>query len=171
MVRLEGSDCVRFTRLPGGATDPQHGFWCLGGSVIVTCSYEELNALRSGADGLLDPGPSAGAADTPNTTRVALEFLLTRISGDLSLSTLAEQMEAEHAVQVIVGHFRSEMELYVLSAHPAAEASVAAYFDFAHALTVLERIRVAGEEMRILVEVVTGTPADGGTIRTFVFPD
>ena len=35
----------------------------------------------------------------------------------------------------------------------------------------LERIRVAGEEMRLLVEVTTGIAADGGTIRTFVFPD
>ena len=100
-----------------------------------------------------------------------MEILLTRLSGDLSLSTLAEQMEVEHAVQAIVRHLRSEMELYVLSVHPAAEASVAAYFDFAHALSVLGRIRETGEEMRLMVEVMTGTPADGGTIRTFVFPD
>ena len=139
--------------------------------MIVACSYEELNALRSGAEGLLDPGPSGGGVDTPSATRAAVGVLLARLSGDLSLSTLAEQMEVEHAVQAIVGHLRSEMELHVLSAHPAAELSVAAYFDFAHALSVLGRIGEAGEEMRTLVEVMTGTPADGGTIRTFVFPD
>ena len=80
-------------------------------------------------------------------------------------------MEAEQAVRAIVDHLSSGMEQYVPSAHPAAESLVAACFDLAPAVPGLERIRVAGEEMRLLVEVTTGIAADGGTIRTFVFPD
>lgn len=141
------------------------------GNVIVTCSYEELAALRGGAEVMLDAVPDIRVPEAPGPTRTALELLLDRLSGDLSLSTLADQMAVEHVVGAVVAHLRSEMEACVVSGHPAAEASVAAYFDFAHALSVLERVRVVGSQMRQMAEVMTGTPVDGGTIRTLVFPD
>ena len=139
--------------------------------MIVTCSYEELAALRAGAESMLDAAPDTRVPEAPGPTRTALELLLDRLSGDLSLSTLADQMAVEHAVRAVVGHLRSEMELCVVSGHPAAEASVAAYFEFAHALSVLERVRATGRQMRQMAEVMTGSPVDGGTIRTFIFPD
>lgn len=139
--------------------------------MIVTCSYEELAALRAGAEAMLHAPPDTRAPDAPGPTRTALESLLDRLAGDLSLSTLADQMAVEHAVRAVVGHLRAEMEVCVVAGHPAAEASVAAYFEFAHALSVLERVRVAGSQMRQMAEVMTGSPVDGGTIRTFVFPD
>ena len=141
------------------------------GNVIVTCSYEELAALRGGAEAMLGAAPDARAPEAPAPTLTALELLLDRLSGDLSLSTLADQMAVEHAIRAVVGHLRSEMEVCVVSGHPAAEASVAAYLDFAHALSVLERVRIVGRQMRQMAEVMTGTPVDRGTIRTFVFPD
>ena len=141
------------------------------GDVIVACSYEELAALRAGAESMLDAAPDTRAPGAPGPTRTDLELLLDRLSGDLSLSTLADQMAVEHAVRAVVGHLRSEMEVCVVSGHPADEASVAAYFDFAHGLSVLARVRMVGRQMRQMAEVMTGTPVDGGTIRTFVFPD
>ena len=98
--------------------------------MIVTCSYEELAALRAGAEAMLHAPPDTRAPDAPDPTRTALESLLDRLAGDLSLSTLADQMAVEHAVRAVVGHLRSEMEVCVVSGHPAAEASVAAYFEF-----------------------------------------
>ena len=52
------------------------------------------------------------------------------------------------------------MDLHVLATHPAAEQSVTAYFDFAHALSVLGQVRDIGEEMCALIEVMTGAPPD-----------
>jgi hypothetical protein len=73
--------------------------------------------------------------------------------GDLSFVTLAEQEAAERAVR------------------PAGEPAVAAYFDYAHALSVLHRLEAVGREMRALFEVLHGSPADPVDRHTFIFPD
>ena len=139
--------------------------------MILTCNYEELTALQFGARECLEGWPTSGPVAAPSATWVAVESLLGRLTGNLSLSTLGEQMEVERAVHAIVEHLRSEMDLRVLATHPAAEPSVAAYFDFAHALSVLGRVRDIGQEMRVLVEVMSGGPPDEEAIRSFVFPD
>jgi len=138
--------------------------------VILTCNYEELTVLRSGARALLEARPTSGPS-TPSVTRAAIKSLLGRLTGDLSLSTLGEQMEVERAVHAIVEYLRSEMDLHVLATHPVAEPSVAAYFDFAHALSVLGRVRDIGQGMSVLVEVMNGGPQDEEVVRSFVFPD
>ena len=139
--------------------------------MILTCNYEELTVLRCGAQACLEARPTSGSDSTPSAMRVAVESLLVRLTGDLSLSTLGEQMEVERAVHAIVEYLRSEMDLRVLETHPAAEPSVAAYFDFAHALSVLGRVRDIGKGMSVLVEVMNGGPQDEEAIRSFVFPD
>ena len=139
--------------------------------MILTCNYEELNVLRSGAQALLEARPTSGPIAMPSATRAAVKSLLSRLTGDLSLSTLGEQMEVERAVHAIVEYLRSEMDLRVLATHPVAEPSVAAYFDFAHALSVLGRVRDIGQGMSVLVEVMNGGPQDEEAIRSFVFPD
>ena len=139
--------------------------------MILTCNYEELTALQFGARECLEGWSTSGPVAAPSATRVAVESLLGRLTGNLSLSTLGEQMEVERAVHAIVQHLRSEMDLRVLATHAAAEPSVAAYFDFAHALSVLGRVTDIGQEMRVLVEVMNGGPPDEEAIRSFVFPD
>jgi hypothetical protein len=135
-------------------------------SVILTCNYEELSALRSGAGAFLNSGVQASPVAAPSTTRVAVESLLSRLGGTFSLSTLAEVSELELGVRAIVEHLRAEVDLLVLSTHPAAEQSVAAYFEFAHALSVLGRVENVGQEMKAVIEVVTGEPADEETTRS-----
>lgn len=140
--------------------------------MILACNYEEMTALTHGARSFLADGEPEGApVAAPSADRGAVEALLPRLTGDLSVRTLEEHRQVERAVEVLVVHLREEMHTQVLATHAAAEDAVAAYFDFAHALTVLRRIRDLGEEMRALVEVMTGRPPSARGSRSFVFPD
>ena len=87
------------------------------------------------------------------------------------MGTLAEIQAASGAVEVIVQHLRAEMETMVLATHAADEDAVAAYFDYAHALTVSHRLRESAVEMEALVELATGRPVDAELRRSFRFPD
>jgi hypothetical protein len=64
-----------------------------------------------------------------------------------------------------------EMESVVVATHAADEQAVAAYFDFAHCLTVARRLRSMAAEMEALIELVTGHPADPEAVASFRFPD
>ena len=48
---------------------------------------------------------------------------------------------------------------------------MAAYFDFAHALTVENRLQEMASEMEALIELVTGEVLDEAAVRSFRFPD
>jgi hypothetical protein len=139
--------------------------------VILTCNYEELTALRAGADSYLESELPGGMRSASSDTRAAVESLRDRLTPSLSVGTLSEQNALEVAVRAIVEHFRAEMELFVLAGHPAAEQSVAAYFDFAHTLSVLGRLEGIRHEMGVLIEVITGGAPNEEAIKTFVFPD
>lgn len=141
--------------------------------MILACNYEEVTALSHGARALLEEsvGGAGSPVVAPTEAREAVEAILPRLTGDLSFTTLAEQQVAELAVGTIVAHLHEAMEINVVATHPAAEEAVSAYFDFAHALSVLARLRDLGAEMRALLEVMTGRPADYESSRTFHFPD
>lgn len=140
--------------------------------MILACNYEEVTALAHGARSFLQDGErEGGPVAAPSADRGAVEALLPRLTGDLSVRTIQEQGEVERAVQAIVTHLHHEMRSRVVTAHPAAEEAVAAYFDFAHALAVLHRVQEVGDEMKVLVEVMTGRPAGDRASRTFRFPD
>ncbi len=140
--------------------------------MILQCNYEEVSALTHGAHGYLEAGagPEGGVA-APPVERQLIELFLDRLDGDVSVRTIEEQGELERAVDAIVEHLRSEVDLQVTIAHPAAEEAVAAYFDFAHALSVLSRLREIGEEMHAVVELISGSPPSARLAREFVFPD
>jgi hypothetical protein len=89
----------------------------------------------------------------------------------MAFHTLAELQKVTAAVDTVVECLRVEMDSLVISTHPAHEGAVAAYFDFAHALAVLGRLRGAEHEMQAMIEVVTGGPANERSAREFVFPD
>jgi hypothetical protein len=107
----------------------------------------------------------------PPESRARVEALLPRLKGDLSLATLAELRSVQMAVEAIVDHLREEMETQVIGAHPADETAVSAYFAFAHALTVANRVRDLTEEMEAIIELVLGDSPSAESIRTFRFPD
>jgi len=140
--------------------------------VILHCNYEELRALRSGGRSLLEGGADEFSyVLAPPEDRARVEALLPRLDGDVSVATLAELRGVAHAVHAILEYLRAEMDAAVIATHAADELAVAAYFDFAHVLTVLHRLHDLASEMEAMIEVVTGGPVDAETALTFRFPD
>ena len=140
--------------------------------MILHFNYEELRALRSGARTLL--GRELGSSSpvlAPPERRARVEALEDRLAGDLSLNTLEELRNVEVAVAAIVEFLRAEMEATVVATHAAGEEAVAAYFDFAHTLTVARRLEELSDEMTALIELMTGHPPDAESVRTVRFPD
>ncbi len=140
--------------------------------MILYVNYEELTALRSGAHALLqgeDGGECAVLAPTEERARV--EAFMSRLEGDISVSTLDELRTVEKAILAIVECLRVEMDTAVLATHAAHEGAVAAYFDYAHGLTVVRRIDAMASEMAALIELVTGEAPTPETSRSFRFPD
>lgn len=139
--------------------------------MILHCNFEELGALKTGARALLDGGPGAAVpVVAPPEGREELQELLPRLSGDLVIETLAEQQRVAKAVHAIVTYLKEEMDLFVITAHPADESAVASYFFYAHSLAVLARLFEMGQEMEALIEVVTGAPLTDEVAETFFFP-
>jgi hypothetical protein len=140
--------------------------------MILRCNFEELGALKKGAAGLLGHSPGDGSpVVAPPEGWEEVQALLPRLSGDLILETLADQRRDLKAVAAIVARLKEEMDISVLATHPADEAAVSAYFLYAHALAVLNRIAEAGQEMEALIEVLTGAPPTPEAAVTFRFPD
>jgi hypothetical protein len=140
--------------------------------VILYLSYEEVQALRQGARSFLrDEGAGSCAVAAPPTARAEVSALEERLVGDLDVDTLAQQRSLVSALTAIVECLRVEMETAVGETHPAHEGAVAAYFEYAHSLSVLSRLRDIGGEMEAMIELVTGRPADAETAASFHFPD
>jgi hypothetical protein len=140
--------------------------------MILHCNFEEVTALTHGAHSFLERAPGAeSGVIAPSRSRAMVEALLPRLEGDVSIECLQEQRRVQGALEVIVEHLRVEMETQVVATHAADEIAVAAYFDFAHSLSVLGRAREMGEEMVALIELMTGGPASPALARDIKFPD
>lgn len=140
--------------------------------MLLSFNFEEVTALSHGARSFLEDAPATAASVAATTAvREAVERAVVPITGDLTVNTLLEQEELERGVAAVVAHLRSTMDQSVLMHHAAAEEAVAAYFDYAHTLSVLGRIRIMGSEMRALLELITGTEPSRELAGSFVFPD
>lgn len=140
--------------------------------MILHFNFEELTALRAGAQVFLEGEEGAGTRVlAPPEERARVEALLPMLDGDVSLSTLEEVQHVQTAVGAITTRLRAEMEASVVATHAAGERAVAAYFDFAHVFTVAHRLHEMASEMEALIELVTGAPPTSETARSFHFPD
>lgn len=142
--------------------------------MILRVNYEEIQALRVGARVFLAHAggpPHRGGVLAPTESRARVEALTPRLQGDLSLGTLEELRKVQTGVAAIVESLRVELESAVVATHPADELAVAAYFDFAHALSVASRLREMAEEMEALIGLVTGEAPSLESARSFRFPD
>lgn len=141
--------------------------------MLVRCSFEELVALTAGAERTMAAaaiGAGAGVAAPPREL-ADVEALLARSDGDLELETLAEQRSVARALDLILATLHEYMEETILEQYVGAEDAVVAYFDFAHVLTLRERVRRAGEEMEAVIDLMSGGPPAGETARQITFPD
>jgi hypothetical protein len=141
--------------------------------VILSCSFEELQALSAGAALLLDPGPfgNSGAVAAPAEALAQVAHLQPRLTSSLSINTLAEQRWIRTAVAAICENLHERMDETVLEYHPAHEQAVAYYFDYAHAFGVLKRLDEMGAEMTALIELMTGTSPTPESARSINFTD
>lgn len=140
--------------------------------MILHCSFEELSALGAGARRVLaDSARDGHAVAAPPQLMEEIEALLPRLTGDLSIGTLAEQRVLQRIVGYVLRDLRRHADAVILDEHPAAEAAVLAHFEFAHVLTLMARIHRMGEQMAAMIEVMTGQPPDEESIRRVSFPD
>jgi hypothetical protein len=140
--------------------------------VILHCTFEELSALNAGAVRVLaDPDNAGVVVAAPPQIVADLEALTPRLTGDLSVSTLAEQRSIARAAAYLLSDLKQRMDATIVAEHPASEATVQAYFEYAHVLSFEDRLRRIGDEMAALIELMTGAPPTEETARSVAFPD
>lgn len=140
--------------------------------MILHCTFEELSAMSAAAERVLaEAGSGATVVVAPPEIVADVEALLPLLSGDITLTTLAEQQSIARAVTYMVAELKQRMDAAVLEEHAASEYAVGAYFDYAHALTVQDRVMRVGAEMSAIIELMTGRAPTSASARTFEFPD
>lgn len=140
--------------------------------MILHCTFEELSAMSAAAERVLaEAGSGATVVVAPPEIVADVEALLPLLSGDITLTTLAEQQSIARAVTYMVAELKQRMDAAVLEEHAASEYAVGAYFDYAHALTVQDRVMRVGAEMSAIIELMTGRAPTSESARTFEFPD
>lgn len=141
--------------------------------MILTFNYEELRALAEGAEMLLarSDRSSPGPVVAPSEALAQVELLRPRLTGALSIDTLAEQRSVRGAVALICDGLHDRMEEKLIEYHPAHEEAVALYFDYAHVFSVLTRLDEIGAEMTAMIELITGQPPSTASSSNLSFPD
>jgi hypothetical protein len=141
--------------------------------VILSCNYEELQALATGAELLLDYGqvPSSGAIAAPAESMAGVAQLRPRLTAPLNIETLAEQRWVRKAVATICRELHVRMDGKVLEFHPGHEEAVSLYFDYAHAYSVLSRLDEMGTEMTAIIELITGQLPTEQSAKAVHFPE
>lgn len=139
--------------------------------MILHLSYEEIVALRAGADRVLTAAGAGAGVVAPPAIVADLESFNAELRGDVAVGSLAEHARLRRVLVLLRDDLNEQLAETILMSHPAAEEAVAAYFDFAHVLTTLNRLDIIGVEMRALVEVLTGDAPDSDAGRRFSFPD
>jgi hypothetical protein len=140
--------------------------------MILHCTFEELSALGAGGERVLaEAGSGASVVAAPPEVIADVEALMPRLIGDLSVTTLAEQQSIARAVTFIVAELKQRLDAQILDTHPADEYAVGAYFDYAHALSVQDRVIRVGKEIAAVIELLTGAPPTPDMVRNFTIPD
>lgn len=125
--------------------------------MLLICNFEELQALSTGADLLMEGSSgTVGAVAAPPQAVAQVAMLQARLTSSLEIATLDEQRWVREAVAAICQELHERMDEKVLEFHPAHEEAVAYYFDYAHAYGVLHRIDDMGAEMTAMIELMTG---------------
>jgi hypothetical protein len=140
--------------------------------VILYLSFEELAALSASAESVVTAGfATAHGVVAPPQIIGHIETFAQQLNGDLDLSSLEEHDRMLHVVRHLLHDALQRMDEAVLLQHAAAESAVAAYFTYAHILTVERRLVLLGAEMAAIVNLMTGDDPDSDAARRFSFPE
>ncbi len=141
--------------------------------MLVRCTFEELTALTTAAERALLAAASGGNVSVAAPPRELddVEALLSRVDGDFDLDTLAQQRSAARALDLILDSLRERVDSTILEQFVGAEDAVIAYFDYAHVLTLRDRVRRVGEQMEAVIELMTGALPTEEAARNTTFPD
>lgn len=142
-----------------------------GGPVILNCNFEELQSLAFGAELLVESAelPSSGSIAAPATAVAEVKLLQPRLTGSITIRTLAEQRQIRRGVAAICQELHDRLDEKVLEYHPAHEEAVALYFDYAHVMGVLRRLDDMGAEMEAMIELMTGEKPTESSAATIEF--
>jgi hypothetical protein len=140
--------------------------------MILYLSFEELAALGSSAEQVLvaSAASSHGIAAPPQLLAEVEQFSH-RLTGDIALASLEDQRSTQHVVKHLLMLAHARMDEAVVMQHAAAETAVAAYFEYAHILSVHNRLEAMGDEMVAIIQLMTGEDPDSETGRRFSFPE
>lgn len=140
--------------------------------MILHCTFEELSAFSAAAGRVLsEPAEDGAVVAAPPEVLAELEALTARLDGDITVITLAEQRTLLRVVNFVLADLRARLDVAIIEWHPAAEAAVQTYFDYAHVLGLQDRLRRMGEQMTALIELMTGAPPNEHSAKQVSFPD
>jgi len=139
--------------------------------VILYLNFEELSALGECADNVLAAGGTGHGIAAPPHFIAEVENFSQLLSGDINLASIGEQKRIQSVVTNLLAGSRSRLDRTIIEQHAAAEDAIAAYFSYAHVLTVSKRLEAVGQEMAAIVEVMTGEKADSEAAKKFEFED
>lgn len=136
--------------------------------MILHCNFEELRALLAASELIVaEAHGRTGAVVAPPESVVMVEQLVPRLTGDVSIGTMADQQRVQGAVSFIVGDLHRRLDAQILATDPSNEDAVSLYFDYAHSRSVLDRVDRMGAEMSAIIELIGG----GAQAVGMTFPD
>jgi hypothetical protein len=141
--------------------------------VILYLSFEELAALSASAESLLAAAALVEHGIVAPSTHVLdeIEHFAGQLNGDIVIASLDDHARMHAVVRHLLAECKLRMHEAVLLQHAAAESAVAAYFSYAHVLTVENRLERIGEEMTALAQLMTGEEPGSEAARRFIFPE
>lgn len=141
--------------------------------MILHCDFEELQALKGGAELVLDSRDVQWTTAHEAEPDVIAEVtrLHEVIGGALSVPSLAEMDSLMEAVELITDTLHDQLRATILDFEPSHEAAIALYFDWARSQGVLHRLSEMAAEMTALIELMTGASPTAETAASVTFPD
>ncbi len=138
--------------------------------MILRISFEEVTALNSAAERLLSSDTGGGVVAAPPELLAELEARLP-LTGDISVTTLAEQMRLARALDVVQDHLKRRMDALVIEQYVGSDDAVNAYFDYAYVLSLRAKLRAIGREMELMIELMTGDAPTQDEAEDLTFAD
>ena len=137
--------------------------------MILRMTFEEIRAVNAAAERLLG-GPASARVAAPPEALAGLEPYLP-LDGDISIATLGQQGRLARGVDAVVQHLKRRMDNIIVEQYVGSDDAVNAYFDYANALALRDRLDGIRQEMEALLEVILGEAPTAADQDRVTFPD